>query len=258
MPEVLTFPLVFLAAFVAGIMNVLAGSGSLLTLPALVFLGLPSPVANGTNRVGIVVQCLVGVETYRRGGKLDVDKAPWFVVPTLFGAIVGAWIATMLTADQMDTAIGVVMVSMLLVLIVDPKRWIKEESQLPEGRPPIWLLGIFFVVGIYGGFIQAGVGIMMLAALVLGAGYQVVEANAVKMLIALIFTSAALVVFVLDGSVDWAYGAFMAVGQGLGAFVGARFAVNSDRAGVWIRRLLMVVVTISAAKFLGVTEWVGL
>ncbi|MFB6351918.1 MAG: sulfite exporter TauE/SafE family protein, partial [Bradymonadaceae bacterium] len=94
MPDMVTYPLVFLAAMVAGIMNVLAGSGSLLTLPALVFLGLPSPVANGTNRVGIIVQCLVGVETYRRGGKLEWTQTGWFIGPTLVGAGLGAWIAT--------------------------------------------------------------------------------------------------------------------------------------------------------------------
>ena len=251
MPDVVVYPLVFLAAMVAGVMNVLAGSGSLLTLPALVFLGLPSPVANGTNRVGIVIQCLVGVETYRRGGKLRLERAPWFIVPTILGAVIGAWIATLLTADQMDLAIGIVMVSMLLVLLVDPKRWLKEKTELPEGRPPLWLLAVFFTVGIYGGFIQAGVGIMMLAALVMGAGYELVEANAVKMLIAVLFTTGALAVFVLDAKVNWTYGAFMAVGQGFGAFLGARFAVESDRAAVWIRRLLIVIVTISAAKFLG-------
>lgn len=251
MPDLLTYPLVFLAATVAGVMNVLAGSGSLLTLPALVFLGLPSPVANGTNRVGIVVQCLIGVETYRRGGKLEWTQTGWFIAPTLVGAGIGAWIATMLNAEQMDTAIGVVMVGMLGVLLVDPKRWLKEKSRLPEGRPPWWLLGVFFVVGIYAGFIQAGVGVMLLAALVLGAGYEMVSANAVKMLMAVVFTAGALVVFVLDHKVNWTYGAFMAVGQGLGAWLGARFAIESDRASVWIRRLLIVVVVVSAAKFLG-------
>lgn len=251
MPEFLVYPLVFLAALVAGVMNVLAGSGSLVTLPALVFLGLPSPVANGTNRVGVVVQCLVGAETYRRGDKLRFEGVGWILAPTILGSVVGASIATLLTADQMDTSIGLVMVGMLVVLLVDPKDWLRETTTFSAGRPPFWLLGVFFVVGVYGGFIQAGVGIMMLAALVLGAGYELVEANAVKMLVALFFTGGALAVFVWADKVNWAYGAFMAVGQSLGAWLGATFAVESDRAAVWIRRLLIVVVVASAAKFLG-------
>jgi len=255
MADFVTYGLVFAAATAAGVINVLAGSGSLLTLPALVFLGLPSPVANGTNRVGIVVQCIVGAETYRRGGKLRLEGSHWYIAPTLVGALGGAWIATLLTADQMDTAIGVVMVTMLLVLVFDPSKWLRDESELAEGRPPFWLLGLFFAVGVYAGFIQAGVGIMLLAALVLGAGYEIVEASAIKMLMAVIFTGGALGVFVLSGKVDWTFGALMAVGQGLGAFLGARFAVESDRAALWIRRLLIVVVVVSAAKFFGLFEF---
>jgi uncharacterized membrane protein YfcA len=252
--ELLTYGLVFVAAMAAGVINVLAGSGSLLTLPALVFLGLPSPVANGTNRVGIVVQCLVGAETYRRGGKLRIEGSHWLIGPTLAGALVGAWIATLLTADQMDTAIGVVMVCMLFVLVLDPSTWLREESDLAEGRPSWWMIAVFFVVGVYAGFIQAGVGIMLMAALVLGAGYEVVEASAIKMVMAVIFTSGALAVFVLSDKVNWTYGAFMAVGQGLGAWIGARFAVESNRAAVWIRRLLIAVVVVSAAKFFGLLD----
>lgn len=256
MTDLLTYVLVFFAAMAAGVINVLAGSGSLLTLPALVFLGLPSPVANGTNRVGIVVQCLVGAETYRRGGKLRIEGSHWYIGPTLAGSLVGAWIATLLTADQMDTAIGVVMVSMLFVLVLDPSTWLREESELAEGRPAGWLIAIFFAVGVYAGFIQAGVGIMLMAALVMGAGYEVVEASAIKMLMAVIFTAGALTVFVVSDKVNWTYGAFMAVGQGLGAWIGARFAVESDRAAIWIRRLLIAVVLVSAAKFFGLLDLV--
>ncbi len=251
MPDFLTYPLVFVAAMVAGVMNVLAGSGSLLTLPALVFLGLPSPVANGTNRVGNLVQCVVGVEIFRREGRLAIAESGWYLGPAVLGAGVGAWVATLLNAEQMDLAIGVVMVAMLGVLLVDPKRWLRPESDLVDGRPPWWILVVFFVVGAYGGFIQAGVGVMLLAALVLGAGYEIVEANGVKMFIALVFTAGALLIFVFDDKVDWVYGGFMAVGQALGAWIGARFAVDSERAGVWIRRLLIVVVIVSAVKFLG-------
>lgn len=251
------YPLIFAAGAIAGVMNVLAGSGSLVTLPALVFLGLPSDVANGTNRVGIVVQCLIGVETYRRGGKLDLTGTHWLIGPVLIGAAAGAGVASQLSGAQTDWVIGAVMAAMLVVLLVDPKKWIGEKERKWEGRPPWWLLGVMMAVGFYGGFIQAGVGIMMLAALVLGAGYEIVEANAVKMLLALLFTTVALVIFVAEGKVNWMYGALMAVGQGFGAWMGARFAVESETAPIWIRRLLIVVVTLSALKFLGVYGWIG-
>jgi uncharacterized membrane protein YfcA len=245
-----------LAGVTAGVMNALAGSGSLVTLPALVWLGLPSTIANGTNRVGIVVQCLIGVETFRRGGRLDFEGTPWLIGPTALGALVGAWLATRLDAAQTDTAIGLVMVGMLGVLLFDPQKWLREETESFEGRPPAWLLGFLFVVGIYGGFIQAGVGILMLATLVMGAGYEVVEANAVKLLIALVFTTGALSVFLYNGRVNWAYGALLAVGQGTGAWLGATFAVESDEAARWIRRLLIVIVVVASLDFFGGLDWI--
>lgn len=250
------YPLVLLAGVTAGGMNALAGSGSLVTLPALVWLGLPSTIANGTNRVGIVVQCLIGVETFRQGDELDLEGTHWLIGPAALGALVGAWIATRLDAAQTDMVIGVVMIGMLGVLLADPQTWLRETTETFEGRPPWWLLGLLFVVGIYGGFIQAGVGVLMLATLVLGAGYEVVEANAVKLLIALVFTSGALAVFLYNGRVNWAYGALLAVGQGTGAWLGARFAVESDEAARWIRRLLIGIVTFAALEFFGVWNWI--
>ncbi len=251
------YPLILLGGAVAGAINTLAGSGSLVTLPLLIFLGLPANVANGTNRVGILLQCAVGVETLRRGGKLRTKGSLWFIVPTILGAVVGAAVAAQMSANEMQTAIGVVMAGMLLVILVDPKKWLREKSELHEGRPRWWLLAVFFVVGIYGGFIQAGVGIMMLAALVLGAGYNIVEAAALKLLIAGLFTSFALAVFVLNGQVNWAYGALMAVGQSVGAWAAARFAVKSENAAVWVRRLLILIVAVSMLKFFGAFGWLG-
>jgi uncharacterized membrane protein YfcA len=251
------YPLILVGGALAGVINTLAGSGSLVTLPLLIFLGLPATVANGTNRVGVILQCFVGLETLRRGGKLRTEGSVWLIVPTVLGSIVGAVIAASMSPEGMETAIAIVMASMLLVLLVNPKRWLREHSELTEGRPKWWLLVIFFVVGGYGGFIQAGVGLLLLAALVLGAGYNIVEGTAVKLLIAAIFTIGALVVFVINDQVNWTYGAMMAVGQSLGAWGAAKFAVESEDAAVWVRRLLITIVFFSMLKFFGVIEVVS-
>lgn len=251
------YVLVLIGGGLAGVINTLAGSGSLVTLPLLVFLGLPATVANGTNRVGVIVQCIVGMETLRRGGKLRTEGSLWYIVPTVLGALVGAGIASQMSPEGMQTAIGVVMASMLVVILINPKRWLREKSELSPGRPKWWLLGLLFVVGAYGGFIQAGVGILMLAALVLGAGYNVVEGNAIKLLIAAVFTTGALLVFVMNDQVNWAYGALMAVGQSLGAWLAAKFAVQSENAAVWVRRLLITIVFFSMLKFFGGFEWLA-
>lgn len=236
------------AGVVAGGINVLAGSGSLITLPVLVMLGLPSPVANGTNRVGVVIQCFVGMETMRRGGKMPTENAVRLTVPVLLGALVGAGVASQIGVEATDLAIGLVMLGMLGVLLVEPKRWLSSEKAAALDYTK--LAPILFVVGVYGGFIQAGVGVVLLATLVLGAGFDVVEGNGIKMLIALVFTLAALIVFAMTGRVHWGLGLLMGVGQAVGAYLAARFAVDVEDAPVWIRRLLIVVAAASAVRFL--------
>jgi len=246
-----TYPLAILAGMLAGIINTLAGSGSLVTLPMLVFLGLPANVANGTNRIGVIVQNVVGLATFQRNNPIALSGGLWLAIPAILGSLVGAQIAVDLNEQAMNTAIGVVMVIMLFVILLNPKRWLQEKSDVDEGRPSLWKLGLFFVIGIYGGFIQAGVGVFLLAALVMGVGYNMVHANAIKLLIVLAFSLSAIAVFLYNGQVNWQLGALVAVGQSVGAWLAARFATNNPNANVWIRRLLIAVVVISIIRFFG-------
>ena len=236
------------AGVLAGAINTLAGSGSLITLPMLVFLGLPPTVANGTNRVGIVLQNIVGIATLRRGGKLSVDGWSAFAVPVLLGAALGAIVAVDVDEALMNDFIGAVMILMLLVVILRPKRWLRQAE---DKKATWWRFLVFVAIGFYGGFVQAGVGILLLVGLVVGAGFDAVRANGVKLLLTLIFTLVALPIFAWNEQVDWFLGGLMGVGQGIGAYFSARFAVKSENAGVWIRRLLIVVASISATKLFG-------
>lgn len=240
-----------LAGVLAGIINTLAGSGSLITLPILIFLGLPANVANASNRVGVILQNLVGAGTLHREGKLSLRGAGWLVGPAVLGSIPGAWLAANLNAKVMNQAIGAVMILMLLVILVDPKRWLRKESIVKPGRPSIPVLLLFFALGVYGGFIQAGVGVLLLATMVLGVGYNLVEANGLKLIIILGLTLTALAVFVSRGQVAWGMGALLAAGQSIGAWLAARFAARNKNANLWVRRLLIVVVIASILKLFG-------
>ncbi len=250
--------LAILAGAVAGVINTLAGSGSLVTLPMLVFLGLPANVANATNRVGVVFQNIVGIATFQRAGALETSGALWLTLPALPGALLGTWIATILDADQMETSIGVVMVLMLIVILIEPKKWLRKESSVKPGRPGWLTLAIFFVIGIYGGFIQAGVGVFLLAAMVLIEGYSLTHANAIKLVIVLAFTLVALALFAASGQVNWGIGLLMAVGQSIGAWLAARFATRYENANLWVRRLLIAVVVIAIVRFFNLWELFGL
>lgn len=245
-----TYALAIAAGMLAGVVNTLAGSGSLVTLPLLVFLGLPAHVANGTNRVGVTIQNIVSLVTLKRHDALELSGSGWYVVPTLVGAAAGASVAADIDERMLEYAIGVVMLVMLVVLLVDPKRWI--ESRQASGERPAWyvLLG-FVAVGFYGGFIQAGVGILLLVGLVMGAGLGAMHANAIKLFLTLLFTAVSLAIFALNDQVAWSVGLVVAVGQASGAYIGARFLAESESAGLWIRRVLIGVVAISCLKFFG-------
>ena len=110
---------------------------------------------------------------------------------------------------------------------------------------------MFFVVGIYGGFIQAGVGVLLLSALVLGVGYSLNHANMIKLVIVLLMALIALPVFMLNDQVHWGLGFLMAIGQAIGAWAAANYATRVPNANVWVRRLLIVIVLISIVRFIG-------
>lgn len=242
------------AGFLSGFINTLAGSGSLVTLPLLIFLGLPANVANGTNRVGILLQGVVGAGSFHQRDTLDLRGVILLGLPAVFGSILGAEIAVNLDEAVMRTTIGVIMLAMLVVIILRPQRWLEGTRKKIEGRPTLPQFLFFFVIGIYGGFIQAGVGIFILAGLVMGVGYDLVRANAVKVGINLLFTSFALLVFLRNGQVIWSVGLVLAVGNMLGAWVAAKFAV--EKGAIWVRRLLIAVVLVSAISLLGVVDLV--
>ncbi len=240
------------AGFAAGFINTLAGSGSLITLPLLIFIGLPANVANGTNRVAILLQNIVGVGNFQRKKILDVRGGLILAIPAIVGGVIGAQIAIGLDEAMMRTVIGALMVIMLVVIIVRPKRWLEGRPELDGRRPGIRQMLTFLGIGIYGGFIQAGVGIFLLAGLVLGAGYNLVRANAVKVLIVLCFTPLALAVFLYNGQVEWVVGLILGLGNMLGAWVASQMAVK--RGAKFVRWLLIIVVVFAGAKFLGLID----
>lgn len=246
--EILLLIAVPVVGFVSGFINTLAGSGSLITLPLLIVLGLPANVANGTNRVGIAVQSIVSVATFRRRGALDSAGTLRLVLPSVAGAAAGAALAVDLDEPLLRRTIGVLMLVMLAVVVLRPGRWLEPRAGGPGAR--WWVqVPLFFAIGAYGGFIQAGVGIFLLAGLVLGAGYDLVSGNAVKNLIVLVFTFAALAVFVLNDQVRWGLGTLLAAGSAAGAWTAARLAVR--RGAAFVRWTLIVILVLSAAALLG-------
>ena len=248
------YPLVVAAGFLAGFINTLAGSGSLITLPMLIFAGLPATVANGTNRVAVLLQCSVAVGKFKKEHMLDLRRVAYLTIPAVLGAVIGAQIAADLNELLMRKVIGVLMVIMLAVVIIKPRRWLQGRTDALDRRPGWMQMLTFFGIGIYGGFIQAGVGIFLLAGLVLSAGYELVRANAFKNFVVLCFTAFALVVFILNDQVNWVMGLVLAVGNMLGAWVAAHMAIQ--KGAPFVRYILIAVIIISALMLLGLDTYV--
>jgi len=235
--------------FISGFINTLAGSGSLLSLPMLMFIGLEPNVANGTNRIAILLQSLVGVGSFKQQKVLDFKQGLWLSLPTIVGSIIGAQLAVNLDKEMMRRAIGGLLIVMFFLIVLKPNAWVKGQAGKIAAKPGILQLVIFFFIGIYGGFIQAGVGFFLLAGLVLGAGLDLVKANAVKILIVLLYTPFAFAVFVINNQIDYKAGLILAAGSMLGAWVAARFAVGWGTNAV--RYFLLVILVLASFELIG-------
>ncbi|NOZ36057.1 MAG: sulfite exporter TauE/SafE family protein [Chlorobi bacterium] len=244
--------LILLGIFV-GFVNTLSGSGSLLTLPFLISLGLPANVANGTNRIAILLQNIVGVASFKKQKVFEFKEGIWLALPVIIGAILGASVAVKISDEIMEKIIAVILVFMFLLLIFKPNIWLKEQSKKLTTKPNAVQFIVLFFVGIYGGFIQAGVGLFLLAGLVLGAGFDLVKANAVKLFIILLFTIFALAIFIYNGNVDFKIGFILAGGNMLGAFIASKFAV--DKGPKFVRYVLLAALFLASLKLFGVFDY---
>jgi len=242
-------PLTILAGFVAGIINTLAGSGSVVTLSMLSFLGLPSSIANGTNRIGVLFQSFTGFFTYKKKAKIDVSNKKGLIASCVLGSIVGSKIAVEINEFYLNLFFSVTMVCLLLTILLNSKSWLAEQAKDKKQPPLLITIPLFFLIGIYGGLFQAGVGILLLTSLILGQGLNLKQANGIKLLIVMLYIVPSLMVFYFNGQLAWAYGFLLAIGQVAGAYLAATFATQFPRANVYIHRLLIVVLVVSIFRF---------
>lgn len=237
-----------------GFINTLAGSGSLLSLPLLMFLGLPANVANGTNRIGILLQSLVAVGSFKQQKVFEWKEGMLRAVPAVVGAIIGAISAVRITDAVMEIIIGIMLVVMFFLLLYKPARWLEGQQKQISAKPGLLQIFVFFIVGLYGGFIQAGVGFFLLAGLVLSAGYNLVKANAIKVLIVLIYTPFALAIFIFNNQVNYELGLILGAGNIVGALLASKMAVK--RGSHFVRYILLFALVLSALKLFGVYGWI--
>lgn len=234
-----------LVGVVAGFLNVMAGGGSLLTLPLLIFLGLPAAVANGTNRVAIFFQNLFAINGFRRQGVFPVKLALLCTLPALAGSYIGANMAITMDEDLFRRLLGLIMVGVMVFTAVDPMRRLRvEQVKMTFWRITVLVVS-FFLVGVYGGFVQAGVGFIIITALLVH-GLDLVRINAIKVIVIFSFTVVALGIFMLHGQVNYGLGLSLAAGNSVGGWIATHVAVKKGHD--WIKKVVTLTVLVFALK----------
>jgi uncharacterized membrane protein YfcA len=247
--EIWHIPVVFTIGILAGFINTIAGGGSLLTLPILIFMGLPTAVANGTNRIAIIAQCMFAVAGFKRKGVSNFKLSLLFSTPAIIGAIIGAYFAVDISDILFKRVLAVIMLLVLGLILWNPRQDGGDNTNNLGRRQLITAMTVLFFIGIYGGFIQVGVGFIIIAALTTITKFNLVVTNSHKVFIAGIYTIFALIVFAFNGKVCWEIGLCLAAGMGLGGWIGSHWAVAKGER--WIRVVLTICVVAMVIKLSG-------
>jgi hypothetical protein len=246
--DLLSALLLFAAGLVAGTLNVIAGGGSLLTLPIMIFLGLPATVANGTNRVAILIQNVGAASSFQRRRLISGRWLKLAVPPALVGAVLGTLFAVRIGDMAFQRVLAIVLIGVTAYTLWRRTPEAGEGSAAPPtGGRAVLFAGLFFLVGVYGGFIQAGVGFVILAVTSAG-GLDLVRGNAVKVTLVLAFTPLALGLFAWSGKVDWTMGLALAAGNLLGGLAGVHLQVLKGHG--WVRGVVTVTMIVFALRLL--------
>ncbi len=236
MPDILSIAILTCVGIIAGFINVTAGGGSTLTLPALIFLGLDASVANGTNRIAILLQNISAVQSFKQENYFDLKRSFKLSLFTLPGSVAGALLAIKLEDDLFQIILAIIMIGIVISMIMPRKTTnSKYEPKKPNTGIYLSMIGI----GFYGGFIQVGVGFLLMASLQLLMKLDLVRVNMYKVFIVLIYTIPALFIFALTDNVNWLLGIFLAIGNMLGGWWGAKMQIKKGEG------LIKIVVTIS-------------
>ncbi|MFD0992914.1 sulfite exporter TauE/SafE family protein [Tenacibaculum geojense] len=242
----LEYLLLVVVGFIAGVINTIAGGGSLLTLPMLIFLGLPSNIANGTNRIAILIQNIFSTAGFKSKGVSAYPFSLYIGISALLGSLIGAKIAVDIKGETFNKILAIVMVLVVVLMVLKPKKSLEEIQERLTGKY-FWLSIIaFFFIGIYGGFIQAGTGLFILLALSTINNFSLVKSNSAKVVVAFIYTIGAVIVFALNDKISWHHGLILAIGNSSGAWFASRWSV--DKGDNLVKIFLAVMVIFMAIK----------
>jgi uncharacterized protein len=244
--ELYQIPLVIFTGFVAAFLNTVGGGGSLFSVPILTFLGLPITNANATSRVAILFQNFFAVGGFRsKGVDLPWPYSLYLGLSSLGGGFIGAIMASRIQDETFNRIFVFVMLFSAMLIIYDPFK--SKGAERFAFKHQLTGTICFFFIGIYGGFVQAGIGFLVIAVLNLVNNLSLVKSNYVKVFAAIVYTAVSVAVFAYEGKIIWITGLVLAIGHALGGWYASRWSV--DKGDVWIKRV-MVVSIIAMAVYL--------
>lgn len=248
--------LAIVGGFAAGCINTLAGNGSVITLGFLTeIVGLPGNVANGTNRIGIITQGASSLEAFFRHKKVPLKQSWKYLIWGFAGAIIGTLVAIQITPRGFELVFKYLMLFLLVFILINKNQ--TDFKLIPElTLTPRVYIPVFFAFGFYGGFIQMGMGIFLLAFMVWIMKFPIVEANALKIIMVTSYTFIALPIFHFAGLVNWKIGLTIALGQGFGGWLTANWASKLPNAGTWAYRFLVAIMIFTLLKLFGVFQYI--
>lgn len=246
MTDYLQLSILFVVGIAAGFINVNAGGGSTLTLPTLIFLGLDASVANGTNRIGILLQNISAVSSFKRERHSHFKLSFKLASMTLPGALIGAYFSINISNNAFEIILALIMIGVIITMIIPRKK--NDILSNVEGEQSWKVYLAMFGIGFYGGFIQVGVGFVLMAAMHHLMNLSLIHVNMHKVFIILFYTIPALAVFIFSDNVDWLLGLGLAAGTIVGAWWGAKFSVKGGEK--YIKTILIMSILIMAAKLL--------
>lgn len=247
MSEIPQLLLLFAVGSIAGFINVMAGGGSTITLPTLIFLGLDSALANGTNRIAIIIQNIFAIFSFKQQKVQRFKQSLQLALWTLPGAALGAIVAIRLTDVWFQRILGIIMIGIIISMFFSPANDNNEKGRAEKFN---WLIyPAMLGIGFYGGFIQVGVGFILMASLYHLLHLNLVFVNMHKVFVVCIYTIPALAIFIWSGNVNWIMGLSLAAGNAMGGWWSARFAVKGGER--IIRIVLSIAILIMALKLFG-------
>ncbi len=237
--------LVVIVGFGAAFLNTIGGGGSLFSVPILTFMGLPITTANATSRVALLFQNIFAVGGFRsKGIDLPLPYSLYLGLASLGGGFIGSILASKISDAIFSKVFVFVMILAVFLIIYDPFKS-KGKEKLDTRSKVIGTI-LFFFIGIYGGFVQAGIGFLVIAVLSLVNHLDLVKSNYVKVFAAIVYTGISVAVFAYEGKIMWATGFILAIGHSLGGWYASRWSVSAGE--VWIKRIMVASIIGMAIK----------